>query len=249
MNFIPIKYTSVIFGNFQDITPQPAIVEKLFPSMIRLGLMPSTTANEFDISKNQIIQSLKFADSKNSISIFFRFNAIHIELFPSAYQNTSLDEFATLAKQILKNISEQFSREFNRLSLVVSYLDDSISNTNKDSLYDRVFPSTKSLLDAAPYEWSHRLVSRVPLVINKKQETCNQIITLLRGNGQQVNVNPFQQPSKVNRIELTIDNNTIPDATGYRFTTEDYDVFIDLVLEKQKDIYKKILERISHKNG
>jgi hypothetical protein len=251
MLFEAVKYQALIFGDYQDIKPEPTTIQKLFNDLIKFNLVPGTTNNEFDISRGQMISSLKFSTIDNQLIISFKNNFIQVEMYKiNTKPLPTLEDFSNLVKQIFSEIEKIYPRLSNRMSFLTNYINENLSNTNKDSLYERIFSDTASLIPTLPYEWTHRVISRFERMINKSREMLNHVVTLNRGytNFNPNVINIVQNTGKLNRIEITLDINSIPENRGLRFSNADFTFFLTEVVKWNNEIFEQTIKKISY-NG
>ena len=131
-----------------------------------------------------------------------------------------------------------------RLALVTTVMLREMTPAEFKEAYRRLFAAPDFFVEQEPFEWNWRSAARVERSVGPRMETFNVIGRIGRFNGQ-LQIGPDVMP--LDRIQVEIDINTIPDADETRFGGEHLDPFFAEAITLHDGVQNEILEKISAK--
>ena len=238
---INIKYQTVLFGNFEDISPKPDNLKYFIELFSDKELIPTTfqeigpggAVNRFSLTDTDQVWLIEFGSNRLDIQ--------HTNKNVGVTNFSTLEAFISETKSMIESITTRFSKKFNRLSLVTRTLLDEMSPEELGEIYHRLNNTIDLYKENRIADWNTRTVSRILYDFGKKNETFNVISDIKRVKGQ-LNIN--SKKTEVDRIELNFDLNTFQGNTEYRFDYSDFKNFADFTFKLESDLRNKYLKLI-----
>ncbi len=237
------KHRASIFLPAADITPSPDTVSKLLNLFKEEGLLPNTF-QEIGAQGLTPTPRLWLNTPNNEWAIHFASNRIDIEQNPVDENGSNIgssSDFKNTAHEYFTRILSEFNKKFNRISLVTSGLTKQFSEDKLNEICQKLFVLIPKYIDNPPFEWNSRLVSRQNITIDDLKEVLNIITNINRIRGQIINNNKILE---FDRIELSIEINTIAENPELRFTNNSLQGFFDKAISIQDGLLTEIEEHI-----
>lgn len=239
-----LKYQVSIFLNASELDATSKNISDMMNVFSDKGFIPNVFQ---EISNLNPKPQNRFAlQSQNKEwHINFGFNRIDIEKNPASVKGEnlgSLIDFCDEAKDITKRILSKFPKKAKRLSLVTRVLLDEMTEKKLNEVYKKLFKAPKIYNDNPPFEWNWRVVSHLNKKIQESEEIFNVITTLNRISAE---VREGNSISSLDRIELNLDVNTIPQNNEYRFDFSKIESFLDLMKEWHNELETEIINFIT----
>src|SRR5690606_34599255 len=115
---------------------------------------------------------------------------------------------------------------------VTSVLLEEMSEDKLSEVYKRLFNSPSIYADTVPFEWNWRVVSKLEKTISDKIEMFNIVTAINRINAE---IKEGNTASLIDRVEITLDINSVPSNTDYRFDKTDVNSFLMNVKDWHND--------------
>tara|TARA_R110002033_G_scaffold40631_4_gene81049 strand:- start:229 stop:975 length:747 start_codon:yes stop_codon:yes gene_type:complete len=242
-----LKYQVSIFLNASELDATSKNIGDMMSVFSDKGFIPNTFQ---EISSLNPKPQNRFAlqSPNREWHINFGYNRIDIEKNPVGVKGENLgnlNDFCDDVKDIANRILSKFPKKGNRLSLVTRVLLDEMPEKTLDEIYNRLFNSPQIYNENPPFEWNWRVVSHLDKEIQETNETFNVITTLNRISAQ---VREGNSVSSLDRVELNLDVNTIPQNNEYRFDYSKIESFLELMKQWHNELETETLNFITIKD-
>lgn len=239
-----IKFTAVLFGEYEDITPNNKNIYHFLSRLERFEFAPSNSKrmvieddgmrfiDTFSLESDDKMWDVEFVG--NRINITKSFSEKHPANEPEEISNFLGD--ATLIYDV---IHEKFPDKLHhRLSLVTAHLLNNIGTEKMSILFKEMLTPIDFYAENEPYEWNSRFVAKIPTSINDKEEKINIITNFDQTTYLSDNAN-YQS-----KLRILFDINTDQLNTESRFTMNDIRSFLNIAANKRQEVYNQYKEKI-----
>jgi len=238
-----LKYQISIFLNASELDATSKNIGDLMGVFSDKGFIPNTFQEITNLNPQP---QNRFALQSPNREWYINFGStrIDIEKNPISIKGDNLgsvETFCDEAKDIANRILSKVPKKANRLSLVTRVFLDEMNNDKLNNVYSRLFKSPELYQDNLPFEWNWRTVSHIDKEISGEMETFNVITSLNRIGAQ---VREGNSIATLDRIELNLDINTVPQNNEYRFNEEKIKSFLELVKTWHNEIESNTLKFI-----
>jgi len=220
MEVINLRHQIVVFGNYDDITPNMENIKYFIEVFSDKNLIPSQFKEiSFNVTGNTVKNSdsarLSLTSTNGMWNIRFNVDRIDFVLTNSNIGKVEMpntESFLTEVEDILTKVSQKFPKTYKRVGLVSQYLFKDI-DTNQSSLKAN---KTISFFNEKPIvEWFNKTTTRMTIQI-PEAEIIN-ISNELRW--VKTNIRIEDRNILFDGLLLNIDINTINDNQNYRFNS------------------------------
>ncbi|MFH0924889.1 MAG: hypothetical protein V1872_04540 [bacterium] len=236
-----VKYQASIFVNAKDITPSPDNITNLINIFRDREFIPNTF-NEIAPTSLEPQTRLLLTNSTNEWKILFASSRIDIEKIAIEPKGNNMGELSVFCADVIDffgRILTKYNKKSNRLSLSTNFLLKEMTDVMLSNIYLKLFKPSKFYQQNSPFEWDWRSVSRVPIKELKDELNVISNIKRIRGNLKtKTVVEPFD------RIEISLDINTIKENSEHRFELNQIKKFYEYVLKLHNDMLKELMEFI-----
>lgn len=152
-------------------------------------------------------------------------------MMPLDENGANLSDFPAFAREASHALSlcvEKFGRLPHRVALLQEGLLGEMSVDEMNALAGRLLHTTARSKGKNIFEWDWRLATREIMSVANRDENCNFIVTIRRGNGLLTPVRSGTR--KFDRVRVDLDVNTSPDDTRGRFDGDRIKAFFDAAL-------------------
>lgn len=237
MEVITLRHQIVIFGNYDDITPNMDNIKYFIDVFSDKNLIPSQF-REVNVNltentvKNTELSRLSLTSTDGMWNIRFNIDRIDFVLTNSNIgkvdmPNTEL--FITEVEDILTKVHKKFPKSYKRVGFVSQYLFKNIDTNTSSQKANKtiIFFNEKPII-----EWSNKTTTRIPIHI-PEQELIN-ISNELRW--VKTNIKVEDKNMLFDGLLLSIDINTINENQNYRFNTNNIKVLLKEISKIRAEI-------------
>lgn len=238
-----LKYEAVIFVEASQLVPNSDYISKFAELFKDRGLVPNVF-QEF-VPPNPPASRLRLSSSDNKWSINFGLKRISIEKNLAGIFHKDLGEFSEFCNEVIsiyKTIHKIFPRKATRLAGVSHYLLKELSEQKMEMIYDKFLCPFSVYNDNRPFEWNSRSVCRLNEKWGKFKEDINLITQINRVQGQ---MDESGKISEIDRIQIIIDGNSLPQKNEERFDIKAIEDFYKHYPSVPDKVLKDILEIIN----
>lgn len=253
MNIKTVSLQFSVFGDFQEISATPEIINMLTELFrgFREPLLPVSIQQTTELnnksdgpsSKKDGFMSLIFFNSQKNFSIQFNSSRIDLEKIIQIENSSSEDNEIDLFKEdtmfVLKKVLTQYKKKCNRLAIVRKSITKEMSDEKINSIFNRIFQLPNELTSHEKRHWNFSVTNRFEFKFSTCNEKINSIITFARSMKE-----PIDLDLDKNRFALILDVNTIPENKEHRFDIEDINFFFDDVFKFQNNQISTFSEHI-----
>lgn len=239
-----LKYQASIFLNASDMGATPQNISSLMTEFMDKGFIP-TVFQEINVSNPQPQNRFALQSSNNEWRINFASMRIDIEKNPTDFKGNNMgteSDFCNTVKDFYSRILRKYPKKANRLAFVSRFLLNEMSDDTLNLTYTKLFNAPLIYRDNIPFEWNWRTVAKLEKdICTDYPETFNYVSSINRVNGEVVEGNNVR---KLDRIELSIDINTIPTRIDERFDNEMIGHFLENVPIWHEELKNSLLDFI-----
>ncbi|MGX5556726.1 hypothetical protein [Bacillus cereus] len=238
------SYQVHFFGDFKDIEAQSETMITLMNLFKEFSLLPSTIHELNPVISPMPLPRPAFVSFTNDFNIEIGSERISIikDIANSTDDTEDMKKFIQESIQILDKIISNFDKRGVRVSLVTQGLYPKVSDQQLEEVYLKFVSPLDYYNDNKPVEWNARSVSRIEKEILNRKEIINVITDIGRAQGR---VNNNGIVTDFDRITLKVDINTIPELVEKRLNTESIEEFLNLAMERRKDLISQVELRIN----
>ncbi|MHA1789464.1 MAG: hypothetical protein ACTSXT_09575 [Candidatus Helarchaeota archaeon] len=234
-----LKYQSVIFGSFEEITPNADNFKyfidefrdkELIPAMFQ-EVSAKGVKNRFILKSQNDEWNIEFGSDRLDIKKVNRnINVINFG---------NKEGFLKDVLSILEVVFSKFPRKSNRISFISHYFCKPLKTQELNNIILNISDLPKTFINNPPVNWNHRYVSRIEKMINKKKELLNFIGEINRIQGR---LKIDSEIKDFDRIELKFDINTFQNNQDYRFEQNDLVDFYTKVNKWENDLLNEFIQ-------
>ncbi len=246
MEEINLRHQIVVFGNYDDITPNMDTIKYFIDVFANKNLIPSqfkeislnltgNTVNNSDTSR------LSLTSTNGMWNIRFNVDRIDFVLTNSNIGKIDMpdaESFLTEVDDILTKVSKKFPKTHKRVGLVSQYLfkDIDSSNSSKKANKTITFFNDKPII-----EWSNKTATRITIQI-PEAEVIN-ISNELRW--VKTNIKIEDKSALFDGLLLNIDINTINENQNYRFNNDNLKLLLKEISQIGEVLKKENIETLN----
>lgn len=246
MEVINLRHQIVVFGNYDDITPNMDTIKYFIDVFANKNLIPSqfkeislnltgNTVNNSDTSR------LSLTSTNGMWNIRFNVDRIDFVLTNSNIGKIDMpdaESFLTEVDDILTKVSKKFPKTHKRVGLVSQYLfkDIDSGNSSKKANKTITFFNDKPII-----EWSNKTATRITIQI-PEAEVIN-ISNELRW--VKTNIKIEDKSALFDGLLLNIDINTINENQNYRFNNDNLKLFLKEISQIGEVLKKENIETLN----
>lgn len=246
MDVITLRHQIVVFGSYDDITPNMDNIKYFIDVFADKNLIPSQF-KEISLNltgntvKNTDLSRLSLTSTNGMWNIRFNIDRIDFVLTNSNIgkvdmPNTEL--FITEVEDILTKVHKKFPKTHKRVGLVSQYLFKNI-DTNQSS--QKANKTIKFFNEKPIIEWSNKTTTRMTIHI-PEQEVVN-ISNELRW--VKTNIKVEDKNTLFDGLLLSVDVNTINENQNYRFNSNNIKVLLKEISKIGAEIKAQNVETLS----
>lgn len=239
-----LKYQASLFVQAAKLESTPDLMSALTDLYKDRGFLPGTM---YELSGGQIgpRPRPRLSTVDNEWIIEFRSDRIICQKNPAASGGGTLghlSDFCRDVEDMLCKGLQKLGKHGTRLALVTEVILREMSAAELRDSYRRLFAAPKFFSTEEPFEWNWRSAARVERAIGPHRETLNVIGSVKRFNGH-IQIGP--EMTSLDRIQVGLDINTIPDADETRFSGEHIQPFFDVAMTLRDGVQNDVLEKLS----
>jgi hypothetical protein len=236
---IRIKYVASAFVSAGDIHPTPDATIALLEAFRDKELLPDTFR---EITPPSMVPAarLGLVSPNNEWVIQLGSNRINIQRNPTDPKGNNLgtvSDFCADAIDLFGRILETFPKKPRRLALITEFLLGEMAESRISEVHDTLFNSPPFYMENRPFEWRWRAVSRTHLDCEGLSEKLNVVSNIARVQGQFASA---EEVTDFDRVQVTIDINTIAQNEETRFGMRNIRSFYDQVQRLQATLLEEL---------
>lgn len=246
MEEINLRHQIVVFGNYDDITPNIDTIKYFIDVFADKNLIPSQfTEISLNLTGNTVNNSdtsrLSLTSTNGMWNIRFNVDRIDFVLTNSNIGKIDMpgaESFLTEVDDILTKVSKKFPKTHKRVGLVSQYLFKGIdsSNSSKKANKTITFFNDKPII-----EWSNKTATRITIQI-PEAEVIN-ISNELRW--VKTNIKIEDKSALFDGLLLNIDINTINENQNYRFNNDNLKLLLKEISQIGEVLKKENIETLN----
>ena len=218
MEVINLRHQVVVFGNYDEITPNMENIKYFIEVFADKNLIPSQYKEiSFNVTGNTVKNSDSARLSLTSINgmwnIRFNVNRIDFVLTNSNIGRVEMpntETFLSEVEDILTKVSQRFPKNYKRVGLVSQFLFKDISSKQSSQKANKAI----NFFDDKPiFEWSNKTTTRMTVQIPEAEivNISNELRWL------KTNIKIEDRNALFDGLLLNIDINTLNENENYRF--------------------------------
>ncbi len=235
-----MRYQASIFVDAEDIGPTPDNITILMDAFRDKQLIPGTF-RQLVAPSLAPRPRLQFSTSSGEWEILFatqRIDIAKIQTTPTGENLGELEGFCAEVNDLFDRILSRFTRKANRLALITGFLLKEMTPSELDNVYLKLFRPPEFYTQHPPFEWDWRSASKAELLWNGLRERINVIVTMKRVLGE-MGIGDFV--TKLDRVHLLFDINTIPEMKDHRFGPLQIHAFYNHVVGVHNNLLEEVV--------
>lgn len=235
-----LKYQASIFLNALDMGATPKNISDMITDFSDKGFIPNIF-QEINSQNSQPQNRFCLQSPNNEWRINIATTRIDVEKNPTDLKGSNLgseSDFCREAADFFCRIINRFPRKANRLAFVSRFLLNEMPTAGLNDTYNKLFNSPALYEENIPFEWNWRIVSHIEKnITDDKSELFNFVTSINRINGEVRNGNSI---SNIDRLDLSLDINSIPTRIDDRFGCDEIKCFLKSVTTWHEELKNDI---------
>jgi hypothetical protein len=248
MQTINLRYQVSLFGNYAEIIPNSENMKFFIDNFSDKGMIPNqyqevrvhiNFKEATPTSKSN--ERIQLTDPEKKWEIKFNTDRIDILFLNSNIGVTEIiskEKFLSEVVDFLNRINQKFQKQHKRVGFVTQYLFENVDVSKTSGIFINAIDYFK---EKPIIDWSNKIATRAKLLYGDNQEELVNINSEARWISSSMIIN--SNVSSVSGVFLSLDVNTVPENSDYRFQSDNLELLLGEILKIENEVFDQTIAK------